>query len=316
MLGVSCDRESIVENDTVQNQASAKITTTALAASTYYSTPTVGNSVPNANVAITGSCGTHYGLLKATMKSAGGGSFTVRISMQNGALFVNSGTAYLKENSLCGPIGGSTTFSGPNTYVDVTITPSFTQGIKHYYPLIILSSGVRYYAEPILIYTTPMYNTNWIYGNVLGTVNNVAVRCNGSTNLSVAANANNQCTEFCARYYQQVYGRYFTYSTAHTWYGTASGKGLTAYPNGGTVAPRPGDILCMSGGAGGYGHVAIIIEVGTTYIKIAQQNTGTSTGGGWEPIGASLSRTGNSIGSPSSSTASTAYTVQGWLRIP
>ncbi len=30
-------------------------------------------------------------------------------------------------------------------------------------------------------------------------------------------------------------------------------KGLDAFPNSGSVAPRPGDILCCTSGPGGYG---------------------------------------------------------------
>lgn len=178
--------------------------------------------------------------------------------------------------------------------------------------MIVLSSGARYYAEPILIYTSPMYNTTWTYGNILGTANGIDVKCNNTTN-NLSYTNTYQCTEFCARYYSTVYSKSFSYSNASTWFGTASAKGLTAYNNSGTTAPRPGDILCMQYGPGGYGHVAIIIEVGSSYIKLAQQNTGTSTGSGYEPIGGSLSRSGNTISPPPSSPA---YSVQGWLRMP
>ena len=57
--------------------------------------------------------------------------------------------------------------------------------------------------------------------------------------------------------------------------GEASAKGLDAFPNSGTVALRTGDILCFTGGPGGYGHVAIIMEVSNTYVKIVHQNMGT-----------------------------------------
>ncbi len=291
-------------------------TSMSLLSTTYYSTPTAGNYVPNSSIGIGGSCGVHLPLLRAYMLTATGSSFTVRISLQSGAGFGYSGTGYLKEGSLCGPIGGSATFTGVNLYVDVTITPSFTQGVKHYYPLVVLSNGSRYYAEPILIYTSPMYSTAWTYGNVLGTVNNVDVKCNAtSTNLSLSNTY--QCTEFCERYYSSVYANGFSYSHAYTWFGTAGSKGLVAYVNNGSTAPRPGDILCLSGGAtgpgapAGYGHVAIIIEVGSTYIKVAQQNTGTNTGIGYEPIGGVLPRSGNFITAPPNTPA---YAVQGWIR--
>ena len=77
------------------------------------------------------------------------------------------------------------------------------------------------------------------------------------------------------------------------WYREASVKGLDASPNSGSVAPRPGDILCFTGGPGGYGHVAIIMEVTNTYVKFAHQNLGLVEDGkpetDWhEPAGAKL----------------------------
>ena len=85
---------------------------------------------------------------------------------------------------------------------------------------------------------------------------------------------------------------------------------LVRYENGDSVAPRPGDILCLSGGKNKEGHVAIIIEVTSTYIKVAQQNTGINLGTELHAIGGELARNGNSIITPSG------YTVQGWFRIP
>ena len=101
------------------------------------------------------------------------------------------------------------------------------------------------------------------------------------------------------------------------WYREASAKGLDAFPNSGSVAPRPGDILCFTGGPGGYGHVAIIMEVANTYVRIVHQNMGVIKNGEpktyWhEPVGAKLDydyRT-KTISSPED------YTVKGWLRMP
>ena len=77
------------------------------------------------------------------------------------------------------------------------------------------------------------------------------------------------------------------------WYREASAKGLDAFPNSGTGAPRPRDILCCTGGPGGYGHIAIIMEVTNTYVKFAHQNLGLVEDGkpetDWhEPAGAKL----------------------------
>ena len=73
----------------------------------------------------------------------------------------------------------------------------------------------------------------------------------------------------------------------------------------------------FTGGPGGYGHVAIIMEVTNTYVKIVHQNMGTVQDKKpktcWhEPIGAKLGydyRT-KAISSPEN------YTVKGWLRMP
>ena len=99
--------------------------------------------------------------------------------------------------------------------------------------------------------------------------------------------------------------------------GEASAKGLDAFPNSRSVALRTGDILCFTGGPGGYGHVAIIMEVTNTYVKIVHQNMGTVQDKKpktcWhEPIGAKLGydyRT-KTISSPEG------YIVKGGLRMP
>jgi hypothetical protein len=130
----------------------------------------------------------------------------------------------------------------------VTI-PSFTRGIQHLYPLVI-SNGGRYYAEPVMVYTDPMYNATWTLGAVLGTVNGVEVRCNDNGDNQSSDNAY-QCTEFCNRYYQQVYGKNIVNTgtnggNANTWFAAASAKGLEAFQINNSLIngePRPGDIL-------------------------------------------------------------------------
>ncbi|WP_170857268.1 CHAP domain-containing protein [Chryseobacterium limigenitum] len=129
-----------------------------------------------------------------------------------------------------------------------------------------------------MIYTIPMYNikTSYTIRETLGTVNGTIVKAS-NPNLLNKYDLDVQCTEFCCRYYAQVYGKNIinpnTTNGGHAkdWYNTASVKGLQKIPIGNT--PRVGDILCMEGG-GGNGHVAIIIEVGTSLIKVAQQNAG------------------------------------------
>ena len=93
-----------------------------------------------------------------------------------------------------------------------------------------------------------------------------------------------QCVEYVRRFYHLVKGietregrmEKRWNGNADTYFKTASEKGLSAFPNGGPVPPRPDDILAFSGGP--YGHVAIISAVTPDHIEFVEQNfspTGT-----------------------------------------
>ena len=315
----SCKKENATAN---HEQPDEKVvlndSTTRGMMTTYYSSPTVGNYTSNSSSSVTigGTCGTHSGgILRAKLQSKNGNQFTVRISKQDGSNFGIAGTAYVKAASLCGGIAGQTSYSAGVSYVDVTFYATFSQGIVNLYPMTIDGTyGYRYYADPIFVYTSPMYliKNTYVQGETIGTVDGVILKA-ASYNLLNTTDLNVQCTEFCCRYYDQVYGidtRNGTQNGGHAkyWYGNATSKGLVAYANGGSVAPRPGDILCMTNNpaSSGNGHVAIIIQVTSSFIKIAHQNSGTS----WAPIGAQLNRSGNTISNPNG------YIIQGWLRAP
>lgn len=79
-----------------------------------------------------------------------------------------------------------------------------------------------------------------------------------------------QCVEYVNRYYAAVYGMDIEGGDAKYYFKRAPEKGLLAFPNGGAVAPRVGDILCSEGGP--FGHVAIVRSVGPDGIHIVQQN--------------------------------------------
>ncbi|MBF0547437.1 MAG: SUMF1/EgtB/PvdO family nonheme iron enzyme [Candidatus Riflebacteria bacterium] len=84
-----------------------------------------------------------------------------------------------------------------------------------------------------------------------------------------------QCVEFMNRYYFQVNHvnlRSIGGFNASATYPYAAALGLNAMSNGGTASPQVGDILCFSGGTGGYGHVAIIRDVGPNYVVCIQQH--------------------------------------------
>lgn len=124
-----------------------------------------------------------------------------------------------------------------------------------------------------------------------------------------------QCVEYCNRYYFQINRKKIRVAgtNAVDYFATASSRGLVAYPNGGAVAPAPGDIMCFSGGSGGYGHVSICRSVSSTAVNVCQQNVTCTTrdanfahsmvvnSGKYTVSGASLGKT---------------YVCQGWLRNP
>ncbi|MEQ1846689.1 MAG: CHAP domain-containing protein, partial [Nitrospira sp.] len=116
-----------------------------------------------------------------------------------------------------------------------------------------------------------------------------------------------QCVEFVNRYYYQVYGQDIRVGLGHArdYYNLASTKGLVAFPNNGAAPPQIGDIIVSEGSP--YGHVAIVLEVSDTYIRVVQQNWFEGPG----DVGYRLEKTGNNVKGFSS-----AYQVRGWLRRP
>ena len=154
------------------------------------------------------------------------------------------------------------------------------------------------------------------FGTVVGSFNGITAYSNGSNkNVSGLYNYMNsvntgmkwQCVEYAQRYYYLIYGidinPYF--SNANSFYDSsnASSAGLTIYPNGRNTPPQVGDIICSNGGENG--HVAIVREVGSNYIKVIQQNWSNTT----DDNSKKLARAGNYI-----SDFGPGYPVQGWLR--
>jgi surface antigen len=118
-----------------------------------------------------------------------------------------------------------------------------------------------------------------------------------------------QCVEYVQRYYYEQYGLNIKpfFGNANSFFnqGNASAAGLQIYPNGGYESPQVGDILCSNGGT--YGHVAIVREVTTNYIKVIQQNWLNHSGDN----SFTLTRNGNTVNGFNSS-----YQINGWLRNP
>lgn len=118
-----------------------------------------------------------------------------------------------------------------------------------------------------------------------------------------------QCVEYVNRYYYIIYGMEIRIpgTNAEDYYGTASDRGLIAYPNGGATSPQPGDILCSNGGD--LGHVAIVREVTDDSIHVIHQNWANTEADNDKPINISVSD-----GHYTVSAFSPTYPVQGWLR--
>jgi surface antigen len=115
-----------------------------------------------------------------------------------------------------------------------------------------------------------------------------------------------QCVEYVDRYFKQRFGRCIGGGNANTYYSNASSKGLHRAANGGSNGPQTGNILCSAGGK--YGHVAIVREVGSNYIKVVEQNWYNSS----DDNSMKLNMTVKS-GKYTVSGFSSSYSIQGWL---
>ncbi|CAD6493354.1 MAG: CHAP domain protein [Candidatus Argoarchaeum ethanivorans] len=127
-----------------------------------------------------------------------------------------------------------------------------------------------------------------------------------------------QCVEYVNRFYVLALGHTNMKRTGHAidYYSTASSRGLIAYPNGGTVSPQPGDILCSDGNislppAGRFGHVAIVREVTADSVHVIHQNWANGPADNDKPIGMTASNGHYTVNAFNAN-----YPVEGWLRKP
>ena len=337
VMVMSCSRD---ENDDVYSEHTAQSQKMivndpdyqVMSTTLYYSMPSPGSTGytgdSQSSVTLSGITGCNSfsgGVLRARVAAQSSGNFTVVITKQDNSTFGVAGTAYLKVGSVCGEIGGSNNYFVGASQVVVNINAeslpngALTQGAINVYPVVISSSGgTRYYAEPFTIYTNPSYHPGPYYdGLLIAKVNNVDLFAS-DTDLQNGTSYN-QCTNFCNRYYEDVYSMDIVNSGtegghANTWFANASAKGLVGFSNkvSAPIRPRVGDILCMSGGGGlNRGHVGIIIEVTDTYVKLANQNGGTGT---FKPVGWQINRNMSSSGYKLTNPSS--YTIEGWMRKP
>ena len=308
--------------DQALGQDSVTPMTRGISSVTYFTKPSSG-FVPNSVGTLPAVCGTgqyiYGGAIKAGI-SKSGNNLTVLVRKQNAfETFSQAGTAYLKYAHPCGSILDSNPYFMGAEYVMLSYniaSPGVTYGAYTIYPMVknSVSPYNRYYAEPILVHTSPYIDGVFSDGHTLGTFNGVDVICNTSSNESL--NGTHQCVEFCKRYLNEIYDANLgSTDNACNWYINKSkfpDSHYLRFDNDGSASmdPHPGDVLCMSGGSG-YGHVAIIMYVDGSNVFLAQQNTGKAMDGSWrQAIGGSLSynTATKTITSP------TGYTIQGWMR--
>lgn len=165
------------------------------------------------------------------------------------------------------------------------------------------------------------------YGDVIGDYGGAEAHSNGPctaryngvferTDCSLSENRAYQSDEYARRFYQNAMGMDTSGWSGYggSYYETASGKGLGAYPNGGSVPPQPDDILALSGGREDYGHVAIITEIGNDYVKVIEQNWARDRARDKIKYDPSSNLIGDDVTGGKGYRAR--YLIQGWLRKP
>ena len=172
-------------------------------------------------------------------------------------------------------------------------------------------SSYRYFQTPV---TT--------FGTMVGSFNGVPAYSNGSpdfvsdqynTDAGINTGMKWQCVEYVNRYYYIIYSMNIRIpgQNANDYFANATTRGLVQYSNGGSNTPQVGDILCFGGGSSGLGHVAIVREVGSTFVKVIQQNVTEDSRDA--DFSYDLSISGGSY-TVSAANLGASYFCQGWLR--
>lgn len=290
----------------------------------YFSIPREGEYTPMSSrkLTIKGAAATFQGgVIKAKISHRQGNVFFLDITKQDGSKFRNPVVVGVKSGSVYGEVHWTKEASAGESVVFTYFHARFARGYEHFYPIVMdAKTGECYYAEPILVYTDPLYANVCGEGEVFGTANGVEVRCTGE----------NASADFCLRYIEKVYQEKIqNASKPKDWYtDTNNFKHFSRYPNGGDVAPRVGDILVFSSydrlfSEEGDGHVAIVMEVTDTSIRVAQQNFSVNVESSyWYPIGGEFQRSGNRIIDPEPGnvmrgcivTPEPKHSIIGWMR--
>lgn len=135
-------------------------------------------------------------------------------------------------------------------------------------------------------------NSSHNIGDVVDELNGVKVYYNGSTGNILDRNTVDgyniglryQCVEFVKRYYFEYYHHKMpnSYGNAKDFYNRSlvdnsynTDRALTQFSNPSSSKPQVGDLIVMDATTfNGYGHVAIVSDVGDEYVEIIQQNPG------------------------------------------
>uniref|UniRef100_A0A7V3RIG8 CHAP domain-containing protein n=1 Tax=candidate division WOR-3 bacterium TaxID=2052148 RepID=A0A7V3RIG8_UNCW3 len=161
---------------------------------------------------------------------------------------------------------------------------------------------------------SPFLESRDPWGTYVGKFYEVRAYSNGTTNYLGPYDTYGyryQCVEWINRFYVQMmlHKNMRGSGDANQYYDKYESLGLNRYPNGGTEPPQPKDILCSNGGL--HGHVAIVREVGSNYVKVIQQNWYND----YRDSSMTLSMT-VSGGHYTVSGFNSSYPIQGWLRKP
>ncbi len=128
-----------------------------------------------------------------------------------------------------------------------------------------------------------------------------------------------QCVEYGKRFFALNNKHDIGGGNAVDYFNKASSRGLTTYKDGGTTLPLPGDLICWGGGGGGLGHVAVIREVGSDYIRVIEQNRLCDFTDGNHKITMTVTRNSKKAITkvtvdPKGVSSKGGYWTQGWLR--
>ena len=178
---------------------------------TYHSIPEVGVYTPNSSRSLevrTDRGIAHGGVIKARIASRVGNTFIIEIARQDGAIFKNHTVSSVRLGAVNGEEKYPMKSFAGKSAVYQRYTPDFTRGYELVYPMIMDGqTGAYYYAEPILVYTDPLYANVCGEGEVFGTANGVEIRCTGE----------NASADFCLRYIEKVYQEKNKISMPTTW---------------------------------------------------------------------------------------------------